>query len=435
MQKRTLIILSTLLVALLATVVLSAQEITVEPPIDVTIGVTLGVTDEATPVQPTAEATMEATTEPTAAAPAPDAEMTPEATNEVPVEPDVEMAPVSDGALLRVAYLAPDMESIDVYFDDVLVFRGLNYPSVSRFISLEPGTHNVTVTWSGGMVGDAVQSVDVSLSAGTAQTVVVLASTEGDMSPATALISEDYDDLLPGTGGFTFVNAVQGSPAVNVHRDDVVYFAQMEFPGPDSAASSSSLRVDSGEYNVMITQADDPTIVFAQRSNLALSENAYTFVALIGTPGDTRLFTVVTDESEVEIARGDLPRPGYLTDALNANENLTGFAAALGSAGLSDMFEDGSMQEYTIFAPANFVVDDNMSDLSEAALQAYIVEGKYTSQEIIEAGTLTAIDGTQLTITIDDNGIFVNGIEVIDVNIAATNGVIHMLGGSWEDSM
>ncbi len=176
-----------------------------------------------------------------------------------------------------------------------------------------------------------------------------------------------------------------------------------------------------------VVDPNNPSTVFAQQTGLQLPENAYTLVALIGTPGNEQLFTLVTDESAVEIVRGMLPKPGTLIDALNADPNLTAFADALQSAGLSDMFTGDT--QYTIFAPANFTMD-SMSTADQAnALRAYIVEGKYTSRQILDAGTLTALDGSTITITTDNNAIYANGVQVIDVNIAATNGVIHMLDG------
>lgn len=430
MQKRLFSMVLVALVALSAVLVVSAQETTVEPPIDVTVEVTLGATgvptSEATLPPPTNEGTAEATDQMTSAPPM---DMTPEATTEAPVAAETEMAPVANGALLRVAYFAPDMENVDVYLDNVLIFKNLKFPSVSRFISLEPGTYNVQIVWTGSPVSDAVASANVSVSDGTAQTLAVIGA--GDTTSLnTALISEDYSDLLPGTGGFTFVNAVPGSSAVNLLRDNVVYYAQIEFPGPDVATSSSSLRVDSGTFDISVVSADDETTVLAENVALELPENAYTLVALIGTAGNARLFTVVTDEADVEVARGDLPKPGRILDALRANENLTSFADALDAAGLTDQLS--STGEYTVFAPANFVIDDNAIDVSAAALSGYIVEGKYTSAELVDVGTLTAIDGSTLTITVENNKILVNRYELIDVNIAATNGVIHMLGASWD---
>ncbi len=125
-----------------------------------------------------------------------------------------------------------------------------------------------------------------------------------------------------------------------------------------------------------------------------------------------------------------LPEPGKLIDALRADDNLTAFADALEKAGLVDLLS-GS-EEYTIIAPANFVLDnmDSMSaDQLATTLKGYIVQGKLPSQALQDAGTLTTLAGTTLTIAAHDNAIFVNDAQVIDLNIPATNGVIHLING------
>ncbi len=462
MRKPFILLMLSLFIALFGAAVISAQDATQTPDpllqvtlplptIEITICVTSNPTNAptsaatqaptnvATTVATTIATTMAttaATTAPSGATAQATAQPTlqpnMEMTAEVAVAPEVEMTPVANGALMRVGYFATDQENVDVYIDNVLLFKDLKYPSVSKLIAVEPGTHSVIVSWTGHPVSDSVIDINVSVSAGTAQTVAIIGSSD-NITLNTALISEDYSDLLPGTGGFTFFNAVRNSPAVNVDRDTIVYFAQIEYPSADSTTTSSSVHVDAGTFDISVSSADDPTMTLAERSDLSLPENAFTLVVLVGTEDDTRLFTVVTDAADVAIARGDLPKPGMLIDALNANENLTGFADALNNAGLNDMLT--GMDHYTIFAPANYVTDDNMPDLSAYTLSSYIVEGKYTSQELIAAGTLTAIDGTTLTITTSDNAILVNGVELIDVNIPATNGVIHMLGGAWNGDM
>ncbi len=422
MRKRTLPLILILLLALFSAAAVSAQDVTLEPPIEVTLEPTL----PAITLEPTAEVTPPATAEATAA-PGVGLTPAPAATTEM------QMTPMSDGAYLRFAHFSPDAPAVDIYVDGSLAVRSLTYPGVSQWIALEPGTHSISVSDSGNSMDKAVLGpTDVSVSAGTWQTAAVIGSS-GNNSLNAVLIAEDYNDLLPGTAGFTFFNAVEGSPAVNVSRDDVVYFAQIGYPAEMGSGYSSSLRVDAGQFDVSVTAADDPTTTLAERTHLALPENSYVLVALIGTQDDARLFSVVTDAADVAIARGDLPQPGRLLDALSANENLTSFGDALSNGGMSDTLS--GTDEYTIFAPANFVVDNDVNAQSALALRSYIVEGKYTSQELIDAGTLTALDGTQLTITTGDNGIYVNGVQLIDVNIPATNGVIHMLSGTWDMGM
>ncbi len=260
------------------------------------------------------------------------------------------------------------------------------------------------------------------------QTVVLVgAGLSGTLQATT--ITEDYRDTMPSTGGFTFVNALEGSQPVNVMRGDVTFFAQIGFPGTDGTTPFSSMLVDAGTFDVSVVDASDPTNVLAQQSDLELPENAYTLVALVGTPDNASLFTETTDRSEVQIVRGALPEPGRLPDALRANENLTAFADALQSAGLADMLS--GTKDYTIFAPANFAFDNASMSADQQAdvLRGYIVEGKYTSIELLNAETLTALNGDTLNITTDSNALYVNNVQVIDLNIPATNGVIYMLNG------
>jgi hypothetical protein len=354
---------------------------------------------------------------------------TAETTAEVPVEPEITTTPTDDSAYLRIAHFAPDAASVDAYLNGNIAVRNLNYPSASRWFAVDPGTYTMAVAASGQTANDTlIDPFDVTASAGTWQTVAVIGSTASGTLQA-SVIAEDYSDLLPSTGSFTFVNALEGSPPVNLVRDGVVFFAQVGSPGQD-AALSSSLLVDAGIFDVSVTAGDDPAQVFAERTGLELPENAYTLVALIGTLGDSRLFVLTTDRSEVQIVRGLLPKPGQLLDALRANENLTAFADTLESTGLSDLLSGDT--EYTILAPANFAFDDSAAMTAEQqaeALRGYIVEGKFTSIELVDAGTLTALDGSTLNVTTDANGIFINNVQVIDVNIPATNGVIHMLNG------
>ena len=104
-------------------------------------------------------------------------------------------------------------------------------------------------------------------------------------------------------------------------RDNVVYFAGIDFPGSGSA-TSSSVREDSGTFNISVSPANDPTHILAQNQSLELPENAYTLIALVGTMDQAQLVRIVTDRSAVEIARGTLPEPGKLIDALRADDNL-----------------------------------------------------------------------------------------------------------------
>ncbi|HVU11309.1 MAG TPA: DUF4397 domain-containing protein [Phototrophicaceae bacterium] len=425
MRKTVSSVILAVLMALCASALVSAQAVTVtvEPP--------SGTVTVTPPVQPTIEVTSEVTASATAettaqATAAPTAQVTAQAT--AAVTPAVATTPTDQSAYLRFAHFSPDAPAIDVYVNGTLAVKNLTYPSISEWIAFDPGSESISVTATGDSTGSTVFApTSVSASAGTWQTVAVVGSASSKTLQA-AVVTEDYGQLLPSTGGFTFLNAVVGSDPVNLVKANVTYFAQVGAPGSNTSASST-LRGDSGTFDVSAVDPKNPSTVFASQTSFDIPENAYTFLALIGTPGNEKFFSMVTDMSAVEIVRGLLPKPGTLIDALNADPNLTAFAAALQSAGLADMLNDSSTQ-YTIFAPANFILDNTQTvDQQAAALKAYIVQGKYTSKQLLSTGTLTALDGSTLKFTTNNNAIFVNSAQIIDLNIAATNGVIHMLNG------
>jgi len=431
MRRNVYTFIFLILVAVFATAV-SAQDVTTEPlpvTVDVTVQPPIDVTNEAT-LEPTSGATMEATSGATAEM---TAQPTAEATSEISATAEMTTVPTDTSAYLRVAHFAPDAPAVDVYFNGSIAYKKLIYQSISNWLAVDPGTYSIAVVPNGQSVSStAFAPVDVSAESGAWKTVAIVGSADSGTLQA-AVITEDYSDLLPSTGGFTFFNALEGSAPVNLVRSGAVYFAQIGFPGVDTT-SFSSLVGDAGTFDVSAVDPNAPSTVFAQRTGLALPENAYTFIALIGTKDDPQFFVNVTDESAKEIAQGKLPEPGTLLEALRANDNLTAFADAIHSAGLTDLLTGAT--PYTIFAPANFALDmGSMTAEQQAnALRSYIVEGKYTSKQVVDAGTLTALDGTKLTVTTDNNAAYVNGVQVIDVNIAATNGVIHMLNGLWSST-
>jgi len=422
-----------LLVALSAftAVLVSAQEVTVEPTVEVTVDVTVAPTINVT-TEPTVDATSEATLEPTAAVePTAEAtlEATPESTAPVPFPPAITVTPVPDSAFVRIANFSPDTQWFDVSINGTPTVLRLPYPGVTEWIPVTPGSVTVDATISD--TGAAVNPVSVETPGGSWTTIAIVGSSANNTLQITPFV-EDYSDLLPSTGGFTFFNALEGSPAINLVKDDVVYFAQVGFPGPDTIAFGTLLG-DSGVHLIRAEDAMNPAQVFAENPAFEIPENEYTLLALIGTPADPRFFVLSTDESAVELAKGILPRPGTIIEGLRTNENLTTFADALVAAGLTDMLT-GTTQ-YTILAPANFALDgsDTMTPEEIATvLRSYIVEGKITKNELENAGTLTAVDGTPITVTVDNNGISVNGQQVIDVNIAAVNGIIHMINGRYD---
>jgi uncharacterized surface protein with fasciclin (FAS1) repeats len=135
--------------------------------------------------------------------------------------------------------------------------------------------------------------------------------------------------------------------------------------------------------------------------------------------------------AEVLMAQGMMEEPGTIIEAARANPLLTPWLEMVEQAGLTETLSGEG--PFTVFVPADFVFDglpDDLRNNPEALatfLNSHIVEGDLRSQDVFKAGTLTTLGGSDLTIEERGENAFVNEAQVIDVNIPATNGVIHIV--------
>jgi uncharacterized surface protein with fasciclin (FAS1) repeats len=127
---------------------------------------------------------------------------------------------------------------------------------------------------------------------------------------------------------------------------------------------------------------------------------------------------------------------------------IDAFATAVEAAGLASVLEGAG--PYTIFAPT----DEAFQMLKVEGLQApgpaktpqeqlqsadkdrlsevlkhYIVEGKMPFDQLMEQEKLETLHGAKLDVSAAKGGVLVNDIEVLEPDIMADNGVIHVIGG------
>ncbi len=133
-------------------------------------------------------------------------------------------------------------------------------------------------------------------------------------------------------------------------------------------------------------------------------------------------------QSLVEIAQGD--------------ENFSTLVDLVVSAGLVETLADG---EFTVFAPTN----DAFAALPEGTIDAlkadtelltgiltyHAVAGKVLSGDLSDGQVVTMANEQTITVNISDDGVVTltdgsgNEVTVIDTDIEATNGVIHVIDG------
>ncbi|MES3631014.1 MAG: fasciclin domain-containing protein [Longimonas sp.] len=109
--------------------------------------------------------------------------------------------------------------------------------------------------------------------------------------------------------------------------------------------------------------------------------------------------------------------------------------AALDAAGLADTFTDAEAT-FTVFAPneaaftpINTDVLLGQDEALASVLGYHVIEGQAIFADDLNEGenTVTTLSGDELTVEVTDDGVFIEGSEVIQTDIEAENGVIHVL--------
>ncbi len=137
------------------------------------------------------------------------------------------------------------------------------------------------------------------------------------------------------------------------------------------------------------------------------------------------------------------PRPD-IVDLATSTDSLSTLATAVQTAGLTDTLRGPG--PFTVFAPTNAAFDalpagtvdtlltpENRDQLTDI-LTYHVVPGTITSDQLAgEVVTVTTVQGQELTVDgrMDKygSGVTVNGETVVQADIMASNGVVHVIDG------
>ncbi|MBX0287683.1 DUF4397 domain-containing protein [Haloarcula salinisoli] len=178
-----------------------------------------------------------------------------------PTETEAEQAtedetetPMGGDAMLRVAHLAPDAPNVDVAVDGTAVLTDVPFETVSDYLSLTTGEHQITVTPTGG--SEAVFDQTVSLASGR-QTAAAIGEVSGQNQAFTVtLLTDDAGTADTGNTNVRAVHTIPDAPAVDVTSGETVIADMVEFG-------------DAGEY---VTVPSDTSTVELRPDSLANDE-------------------------------------------------------------------------------------------------------------------------------------------------------------------
>ncbi len=126
-----------------------------------------------------------------------------------------------------------------------------------------------------------------------------------------------------------------------------------------------------------------------------------------------------------------------IVDTAVAAGDFNTLAAALDAAGLVDTLK--GQGPFTVFAPTDAAfaklpagtVEDLLKPENKAKLTAiltyHVVPGKVMAADVVKLQEAKTVNGAMIGITVDGNTVMVDGAKVTATDIAASNGVIHVI--------
>jgi transforming growth factor-beta-induced protein len=364
---------------------------------------------------------------------------------------DTVLVPSSVMARVRVAHFSPDTPAVDVYVNGELSgIQGLEYPTVTGWVDLMPGTYNIAVSPADTSIDDAaIGPVDLSFGPGTFTTIAAHGSlSNGTLQPS--VIAENYRDVEGTEADITLFHAIEDAPAVDVLADGNAIVNQLGYPGTVGDGFFEA-TVPAGTYDITVVPSPNPETTLFDLSGTALEAGKAYFVAAVGTLAEdddadpTTIVAVTNLESVLGLEVPDEARAATeaseeasstIVDIAVEDGRFTTLVDAVTTAGLAETLSaEGS---FTVFAPT----DDAFAALPEGTLESlsaeqltdillyHVVDGAVMAETVVTLDSATTLLGEDVTITVQDGSVFLNeDIQVIITDIEASNGVIHVIDG------
>jgi transforming growth factor-beta-induced protein len=156
--------------------------------------------------------------------------------------------------------------------------------------------------------------------------------------------------------------------------------------------------------------------------------------AACGSDGDDQ---AVTTEAPVETQAAEI---GTIVDVAVANGSFTTLVAAVQAAGLVETLSGEG--PFTVFAPTDeafaaalealgLTAEELLADtdLLTSVLTYHVVPGAVFAETVmtLDGESVATVNGAVVTIGVDGDVVTVNDANVVAVDVAASNGVIHVI--------
>lgn len=126
-----------------------------------------------------------------------------------------------------------------------------------------------------------------------------------------------------------------------------------------------------------------------------------------------------------------------ILEIANANKSLTTLMKGVKAAGLEDALSGHG--PFTIFAPINMafskLTSDTFDELVKPAnkqklsdiMNFHVIAGKNLVTDLSNGQKLKTVNGQELSVTVGNNEVHINGAKVLAKNMQGSNGVVHSI--------
>lgn len=126
-----------------------------------------------------------------------------------------------------------------------------------------------------------------------------------------------------------------------------------------------------------------------------------------------------------------------IVDTAVGNGNFTTLAAALEAGGLIDTLKsDGP---FTVFAPTDaafaklpdgtveMLLRPENKDKLISILTYHVIPGRVSAADVVKLDSAATANGSDVSVSIRDDSVFINDSRVVAIDIDASNGIIHVV--------
>lgn len=358
---------------------------------------------------------------------------------------------------IQVAHFSPDTPAVDIYVNGEAAITALEFNSITDWITLPAGSYEIAVAPAGTSIDQAaIGPAEFDLPAGQFITVAAIGSLQGG-TLAASIIPQDYTAPAEGQARVTVFHAIEDAPAIDVLVDgSTELITQLGFPGTlGSNDGIFTVDVPAGTYNLSVVPTGETTPVVLDLPGTTFEAGSISLVGATGTLAQPSVALYVATSAEAAALRDAVADPseasGTIADIVVASTQadeaeFTVLLAAVQAADPAVLQALSGDAPLTVFAPTDAAFEALFTQLGLSAedvlaqpdlltqiLLYHVVEGAVPAATVITLdgqSVPTLLEGESVAVSIVNGGVVLNDtINVIQTDILASNGVVHVIDG------